>query len=146
MLEVVQAILLGIVQGLTEFIPVSSSAHLIIGEYLLNTDFTSLTYDVALHSGTLLALLVYFRRDLTRFARNAFTSGPEQAGLFHIIVASIPVAVAGFFLIDIVETVFRSLWVIVVMLVLVALVMLVADRRGTRMVEDMSFRDAFLIG
>jgi undecaprenyl-diphosphatase len=147
MLEIIQAILLGMVQGLTEFIPVSSSAHLIIGEYLLNTDFTSLTYDVALHSGTLLALLVYFRRDLTRFAHGTFTSGQERRTMFQIIVASAPVAVAGFFLIDIVETVFRSLWVIVIMLVLVALVMLVADRwRGSRTVENMSFREAFLIG
>ncbi len=147
MLDIIQAILLGVIQGLTEFIPVSSSAHLIIGEYILSTNFTSLAYDVTLHLGTLLALLVYFRRDIARFVRNAFTPGEDQRTVLYIIAASIPAATAGFFLIELVETVFRSLWVIVIMLVLVALVMFVADRwHGTRTVGDMTLKESIIIG
>lgn len=147
MFDIIQAIILGIVQALTEFIPISSSAHLIIAEHILQADFATLAYDVALHLGTLLALLLYFRSDIARFVRGAWQPGLDRTMLMYIIVASIPAAVAGYFFVDIVETVFRSLWIIVVMLVAVAGIMFVADRyKGERTLETISLKEAFLIG
>ena len=77
MLELVQAIILGIVQGLTEFLPVSSSGHLLLGQYFLGLDQDrfGLSFDVALHMGTLLAVVSYFWRDLVRMARSTKTLG-----------------------------------------------------------------------
>ncbi len=145
--ELIQAIILGIVQGITEFIPVSSSAHLIIAEYYMDSGFTSLAYDVILHLGTLLSLLVYFRNEILRFIKSLLRGGRDSKLLVLLVVATIPAVLAGYFFQDVVETALRSLWVIVVMLVLVAILMFVADRRsGVRKVKDLTTKDALIIG
>lgn len=147
MLDIIRAIILGLLQGLTEFIPVSSSAHLIIAENAFNVGFSSLAFDVVLHLGTLLALLVYFWSDIVEFTRRLISPASNKRLVYCLIIATIPAAVTGFFLVDIVETYLRSLWVIVVMLLLVAGVMFVADRdRGNKQLEDMTYGDALLIG
>lgn len=145
--EVIQAIILGLVQGLTEFIPVSSSAHLIIAEYYTGANFTSLAYDVVLHLATLISLLVYFRSDIVRAIKKLKDPQRDSKLLVALTVATIPAVIAGYFFQDIIETSLRSLWVIVVMLVAVALLMFIADRQeGTRTVKDISYKDAFIIG
>lgn len=147
MLDIIRAVVLGIVQGLTEFIPVSSSAHLIIAESLFQAEFSSLIFDVVLHFGTLLALLVYYRQDILRFLRAAARPDPARRTLIYLLVATVPAVIAGFFLQDIVETTLRSLWVIVFMLVALAALMFVADRSGgDRKLEDMNLKDALIIG
>ncbi len=147
MYETIQALILGVIQGVTEFIPVSSAAHLIIAEKLLQFGISGLAFDVMLHFGTLLALLVYFRRDLWEFARSITKGGRSWWLLWYVLVATVPAAVIGFFAYDLVAVVFRSLWIVVVMLVLVALVMFIADRqRGSRELSSVKLKDAVIIG
>src|SRR5262245_30537925 len=117
--SIVQALVMGLVQGLTEFLPVSSSGHLIIVPYLLGWNdafITSLEFSVMLHMGTLLALLIYFRSDWLRLVpaglaaiRDRSFHGDEDRRLAWLLVAAtIPAAIVGFLLNDVIETSFRS--------------------------------------
>ncbi|MFQ5656208.1 MAG: undecaprenyl-diphosphate phosphatase [Candidatus Methylomirabilales bacterium] len=160
-----QGIVLATVQGLTEFLPISSTAHLVLVPWLFNWHDPGLTYDVVLHAGTLLALVVYFARTWWTLFRTALRSsahvlvtrpdkdesveGQRNFALFQmLVVATVPAAVAGYFLEAYAETVFRSPVVIAGMLVGVGLLMWVADRRPalTRRVESIGFKDALVIG
>lgn len=112
--EWVQALILGVVQGLTEFIPISSSGHLVLVPYLLGWEKKSLAFDVVLHLGTMFAVLSYFRGELVAIVRGIMgwdlsTQGQiyRQVGLF-IIPASVPVAVVGLLFEERVEDVFAS--------------------------------------
>jgi undecaprenyl-diphosphatase len=129
-----QAAVLGLVQGLTEFLPISSSGHLELFRQILGWRGFDLAFDVALHWGTLLAVLVYFRKDWLELVRGV-TAGirerranTQTALAAKLIVGSIPAAVAGVLIEDLAETVFRSPWVIVTMLAVVGVMLLVADR------------------
>src|ERR1700741_1865276 len=99
--DVFQAIVLGFVQGVTEFLPISSRAHLILVPWLFGWSDPGLTFDVALHLGTLAALLLYFYKDWLRLAGSALrlwrgdTQDPDARLASHIILATIPAAVAG---------------------------------------------------
>lgn len=138
-----QAIILGFIQGLTEFFPVSSTAHLIILPWFFEWkgDVNTLTFDVALHGGTLTALLFCFWKDWVEL----FTKKQELLGM--IILASIPAGVAGFFLNDIVEKSLREPLVISVMLVAVGFVMLAAEKVAKyKDMEKVDYFDALLIG
>ena len=109
-----QAIVLGFVQGLTEFLPVSSSGHLVIVPYLLSWPQPSLAFDVALHAGTLVAVLAYFAGDLWYLATRSFGVGVREAGesararrtVALLLVGSIPAAAAGYALGDLFESTF----------------------------------------
>ena len=106
----VQAAVLGAVQGLTEFLPISSSAHLYVVPTLLGWPYAGLAFDVALHWGTLIALLVAFWRDWLGLFRDAWTgAGQGRATLLKLAVASVPAAAAGLLLEDRAATSFRSL-------------------------------------
>src|SRR5436309_13282990 len=99
-MNTIQAIVLGAIQGLTEFLPISSTAHLIIIPKLLGWEDPGLTFDVALHVGTLVALLLYFRREwiqLIQSGMNYVRGRQKDPLLFYIILATIPGAVAGLF-------------------------------------------------
>jgi undecaprenyl-diphosphatase len=138
-----QAIILGIVQGLTEFLPVSSTAHLILFPWFFNWngEVNTLTFDVALHAGTLLALFLCFWRDWIEL----FFRKKKLLGL--IIFASIPAGAAGYFLNDIVEESLRSPLLISIMLIVVGLVMLIAEKAYKyRRMEETEFGDALIIG
>src|SRR6478752_3376070 len=116
---VIQALVMGIVQGLTEFLPISSSGHLILVPYLFGWDdpfLTSLAFSVVLHGGTLAALLVYFRDDWRRlipagFATirdRSFNGDPDRRLAWLIAVATVPALVIGVFLNDAIESRFRE--------------------------------------
>jgi undecaprenyl-diphosphatase len=122
--DTLKAAILGIVQGLTEFLPVSSTAHLVLFPWFFGWggELDSLSFDVALHGGTLLALLACFYRDWIRIITK------ERRLLFFIIIASIPAGVAGILLHKAVEHSLRSPVIIAVSLVIVGLVMLLAER------------------
>jgi undecaprenyl-diphosphatase len=144
----IEAIVLGVIQGLTEFIPVSSSAHLIIFPWLFGWKgiVNTLSFSVALHFGTLLALLLYFRRDWV----DLFKTARSKNGLvWHISIATIPAAAAGFFFHDTVAAM-RSPVLIVITLVFIAAIMIVVEiKRGDHGglgLESMSRRDALFIG
>lgn len=130
------AILLGLLQGLTEFLPVSSSGHLKIAPYLLGLDPGPLAFDVAVHFGTLLAVVVYFSRDLWELAVGTLGVGgrsPEQVRTARrevamLAAASVPAALAGFLLADTFEQRFGDPRLAAVMLIVTAAFLLVAER------------------
>jgi len=157
--QYVQAIVLGIVQGLTEFLPISSSGHLIIVPWLFGWDdpfITSLAFSVMLHIGTLAALLIYFGQDWVRLVPaglatirdRSFQGDPDRKLAWLLVVASIPAAIAGFLLNDIIETAVRGIGSVTVMLVIGAAILWIADRWGRRDkgVEDVTFPLAFGLG
>ena len=134
----VQALVLGIVQGLTEFIPVSSSAHLVLVPALAGWERHGLAFDVALHLGTLLALVVYYRADLWGIARAITTRTPSDERTMYrrllglLVLASLPVAVAGLTLDDAVESVFSSPTATALLLLLTATVLITGERLHQR--------------
>jgi undecaprenyl-diphosphatase len=156
---VIQALVMGVVQGLTEFLPVSSSGHLIVVPFLLGWDdafLTSLAFSVMLHLGTLVALLVYFRGDWIRLIPAGFAAvrdrsfgGDDDRRLaWLLVIATIPAALAGFLLEDVIATSFRQVGLVALMLVLGGVLLLVADRFGpsSRSVADVTPRIAGVIG
>lgn len=157
MLELLQAVLLGIVQGLTEFLPVSSSGHLLLGQYFLGMDQErfGLSFDAAIHTGTVLAVVLFFWRDLVSMARAFYRSLPrpdftdtETRLAYLVLIATVPAALIGFFFEDFFATAVRSPWVVVLNLVLIGLLFLVAEAVGsrTRDASKLSFLGAFGIG
>ncbi len=138
-----QALIMGIVQGLTEFLPVSSSGHLIIVPFLLGWDdafITSLAFSVMLHIGTLAALLAYFRADWLRlvpagFAAmrdRSFKGDPDRRLAWLLVAATIPAALAGLLLEDLISTGFREIGLVTVTLIVGGAILWLADRRGGR--------------
>lgn len=135
-----EAALLGVVQGLTEFLPISSSAHLILARTYFGWEAGEwgLAFDVACHVGTLLAVLVYFRREVVAMAAavpDAWRGGDRDASrlLRSIVLGTVPVIVVGAFFADTIARLFRNPVVIVGTLTGGALLMLAAERIGSRL-------------
>jgi len=149
MLSNLQAMILGIVQGLTEFLPVSSSAHLVLIPWLFNWDDPGLAFDVALHMGTLAALIIYYWREwLDMGIAVAGGKGPMRRLLLLLIVASLPGALIGVAFEKQAETTFRSPVLIACNLAALGLLLLLADVWGPdkRGLKEMTVLDAILIG
>jgi undecaprenyl-diphosphatase len=157
--QLVQAIVLGIVQGLTEFLPVSSSGHLIAVPYLLGWHdpfIDSLAFSVMLHIATLLALLVYFREDwlrlipagLATIRDRSFRGDPDRRLAWLLVVATIPAVIVGVVLNDPIENAFREARLVAITLVIGAAILFLADRIGpkTRGIGTISFPLALGIG
>ena len=151
---ILQAILLGIVQGLTELLPVSSSAHLMLLPPLLGWDSLGLTFDVALHTGTTLAILGYFGRDLWSIA-DAFLrrrTGDEARSRRllggSILLSCLPAGIVGLLLEEQIETVFRSPAVAGINLLVFGVILFLADHYGRRVrtLVQLGWRDALFIG
>jgi undecaprenyl-diphosphatase len=158
MILIIEAIILGIVQGLTEFLPISSSAHLILLPWMFNWQGTlvdSLTFDVSLHAGTLVAILAYFWRDwldllkkfLSGVADGTWKSG-EGRLVWFIVLATIPAGVLGLKFEHIVEESFRNPLLIAGSLFLFSVVMWSADRftAKTANIGQMKLGHALFIG
>jgi undecaprenyl-diphosphatase len=151
-----QAIVLGIVQGLGEFLPISSSAHLVVTPWLLGWPDHGLAFDVALHVGTLAAVLYAFAKDWVRIITAAFQglfSGRPFEGegktLWLLALASVPAAIAGLALEDFADTTFRSPLLIAGTMAVVGTVLLFADRHAASASGEpraVTLRDAMLIG
>ncbi|MBM4137550.1 MAG: undecaprenyl-diphosphate phosphatase [Nitrospira sp.] len=138
-----ESLILGIVQGLTEFFPVSSTAHLILFPWFFGWkgEIDTLSFDVALHAGTLLALLICFWKDWIEL----ITKKQRLFGL--LVLASLPAGIAGFLLNDVAETVLRKPLIISVMLIIFGLLMLIAEKAlKIRDIENIGFNDAIVIG
>jgi len=158
-MDYIQAVILGIVEGLTEFLPVSSTGHLTIAEKLLGLDVAdrSVTaYTAVIQMGAILAVIVYFWRDIFRIA-GAWATGlvkPELRGTldhrmgWYVILGSLPIGVVGLAAKDIITGPLRSLWVVAAALILWSAVMLYSERRGrqTRGEKALSLRDALIVG
>ena len=155
-----QAVILAVVQGLTEFLPISSSAHLALAPWLLGWKDQGLTFDIALHFGTLAAVLIYFARDWAQIICQGFGiaknwTSRADAGLassprllWTVAAATLPIGVLGILFKDQAETTFRSPWVIGAMLIAVGLLMLWAEAVSTRRksIGEITFPDAMTIG
>lgn len=150
-LTVLHAFILGLVQGLGEFLPISSSAHLILVPWLFHWPDPGLTFDVALHIGTLLAVVAFFWKDWVKLIGQGFTRGvsSSEGRLFwFLVIASIPGAVVGAALESQAETVFRSPLIIGIMMIGMGLVLYWADRSGRKKasLKEISFGKSFGIG
>ena len=156
MWELFQAIVLGTIQGLTEFLPISSSAHLRIFPELAGWGDPGAAFTAVVQIGTELAVLLYFRKDIWRIASTWLRSlvRPEYRGHldarmgWFIIFGSLPIAVLGVVLKDVIEEDFRSLWIIGTTLIVLGLVLGLADRIGgtSKSLKQLNMRDAMLMG
>lgn len=149
MISELHAIVLGAVQGLTEFLPVSSSAHLVLIPWLLGWDDPGLAFDVALHLGTLLALLIYYRREWVGMVASLMGNDPPRRRLLLLlIVASVPGTIIGLLFEKQAETVFRSPILIACALALLGVVLWASDVMGSqaRKMDRLTLGDALLIG
>jgi undecaprenyl-diphosphatase len=146
-----EALFLGLVQGLTEFIPVSSSAHLrIVGEFLPNASDPGAAFTAITQIGTELAVLLYFRKDILRIIRAWITrdGSPEARLGTLIIIGSLPIAILGYLGQDYITNHFRSLWVVASSLILFGLILGYADHVGKRekSLESLNVKDGLAYG
>ena len=158
-MDYLQSVVLGVVEGLTEFLPVSSTGHLTIAEKLLGLDVNDkavTAYTAVIQMGAILAVVVYFWRDIWRIA-TAWVTGlfkPEVRGHldhrmgWYVIVGTIPIGIIGFALRHVIEDHLRSLWVVALALVAWSAVMVEAERRGRqrRGEKELTLRDALVVG
>jgi undecaprenyl-diphosphatase len=149
-MTLLQAVVYGIVQGLGEFLPISSSAHLVLVPWFFGWDDPGLTFDVALHVGTLFAVVAYFWKDWLRLIGKGFVEplGSEGRLFWYLVIATIPGAAAGFLFEKQAETVFRAPWLIAAMLVVMGLLLWAADRWGSRKrnLKTMTFPASLWVG
>ena len=151
-MDTLQAILLGIVQGITEFLPVSSSGHLQIAKELLGVNLEeNLTFDVVLHAATVLSTIVILWSEIRRLLAGLFSRhfNEEQAYILKIVVSMIPIGIVGFLLKDQIDALLNSPYILVVvgaMLLLTAALLAFAYWAKPRQKETISYRNAFIIG
>jgi undecaprenyl-diphosphatase len=155
-MSILQVIILAVVQGLTEFLPVSSSAHLALAPWLFGWEDPGLAFDIALHLGTLAAVLLYFCRDWLQVLAQGFgLSYPHdkelsknRSLLWMLAAASIPIGFFGFLFNKQAETTWRSPYVIGTMLIVVGLLMAIAERvsKQSRDLSHVGFLDSIVIG
>ncbi len=157
-MSILEAIVLGLIQGLTEFIPISSTGHLKIVPELLGWGDPGAAVSAVIQFGTILAVILYFSGDIVRLARG-FLRGliersafgqRDSAEAWHVIFATIPVVIVGVLLESQIEGVFRGTWVVTVQLISIAALMQLAEafarRRGFRSREEFNAKDAWIIG
>jgi len=145
---ILEAIILGLVQGLTEFIPVSSSGHLIIAHELFGTTDSTLVFDVALHIGTLLALIIFFWKDIIGLAKNAFVKNAQGKMTRIIGLATIPAGLAGYLLSDWIDDTLRKPITVVITMIVMGVLMLVVEKYSSkkRSIETVTLDDGLKIG
>lgn len=154
-MTVIQAIILGLVQGITEFIPVSSSGHLILVHQWLGVNQTAqagFLFDMALNIGTFSALVIYFRKDIVRLAKAIFNKKATEFRLaWFLVLATIPAAIAGFLFKSTAESSFRSARLVAVMLIIAGGIMLLSEWYAKRVhnkskLEAVSLKQTLAIG
>lgn len=149
-MDLFQTVVLGIVQGLGEFLPISSSAHLVLVPWLMGWPYAGLTFDVALHVGTLFAVIAFFWRDWLRLIGDGLQFKPTTEGklFWFLVVSTIPGAVAGYLLEHQAETVFRHPLVIGIMLIIMGAILYLADTRALSMInlKDVGLKESLIIG
>ena len=156
MWELLQAVVLGTIQGLTEFLPISSSAHLRIFPEMFGWGDPGAAFTAVIQIGTELAVLIFFRKDIWRIGSAWLRSlvKPEYRGHldarmgWFIIIGSLPIVILGVLLKDIIEQDFRNLWIIGTTLIVLGIVLGIADRVGStaKQIKQITLRDAILMG
>lgn len=156
-MSIFEAIILGLVQGLTEFLPISSSAHLrIVGEFLPSGADPGAMFTAITQIGTETAVVLYFRRDISRIISAWFRAitgrashhEPDARLGWWIIIGSLPIVILGLLFQDQIETTFRSLWFVAITLIVFGLLLGLADHFGrrTRQLDQLTARDGLLFG
>ena len=153
-MNLLHALLLGILQGITEFLPISSSAHLILVPALAGWADQGVAFDLAVHVGTLLAVILYFHKDVTVLARDGVASVAQRRFIgqgqlaFFLIIGTLPAAVTGLLLLDLIDTLLRSVHIIFFTTLIFGLVLGWADWRPNpqRELSTLIWRDAILVG
>ncbi|MCX6807954.1 MAG: undecaprenyl-diphosphate phosphatase [Patescibacteria group bacterium] len=150
-MQYLQTIFLGIIQGLAEFLPISSSGHLIILEKLLGLDMTRmLTFDIAVHAGTFFALLIYFYHDIIQLFRDLINPAKWKRLIIPLFLATLPAIIIGLFGKDWLETYTRSTHFVSVMMVITALLLILTDylvrKLRTLPSDGMKWWKALIIG
>jgi len=158
-MSLIQAIILGIIQGLTEFLPISSSAHLVLIPYIFNWNLSTngaFIFDVLVQIGTLFAVIFYFRKDLVAINHSFFQGlakhepfkDPNSRMAWFIILATLPAVIFGILFKDMVENAFSSPLLVAIMLLFTALLMTIAELLGKKLrtSEQINYIDAIIIG
>lgn len=152
-MDALQAVFLGIIQGITEFLPISSSAHLILVPVFTGWPDQGVGFDLALHVGTLLAVMLYFRRDVTRLVLDGsrslmlrrHTGGSRLA--WAVVWGTVPAALAGLALLDLIDTTLRSVTIIFATTLVFGVLLGAADRRaGARRLDSLTWKDVLIVG
>jgi undecaprenyl-diphosphatase len=145
-----QAVILGLLQGLGEFLPISSSAHLVLVPWIFDWTDPGLTFDIALHIGTLVAVVIYFWKDWLRLVTKGLADARSRDGrlFWYLVAATIPGAMAGFLLEKKAETIFRSPLLIAIMLIMAGVFLYWADRKSVKNIEmnNITFATSMMIG
>lgn len=156
-MDYIFSIILSLVQAITEFLPISSSGHLIIVHQLIQSELlNSLTFDVILHGGTLLAVVIYFWQDVVNILKGFFQSlfrwnlghNFNQQLAWLVIIGTIPAAVVGYFFTDLIEQIFRSVYWVIIMLIVGGILFIIFEKisQKRRDLESLTFFDALFIG
>lgn len=154
-MTVLEALVLGIIQGLGEFLPISSSGHLVLTPYVFGWEPAGLAFDAALHLGTAAAVLWYFRQEWLRLVGSAVrllrtrrVETDEERRVLLLAVATVPAVIGGLLLEDLAETTFRSPFIVATQLIVMGVLLWLVDRAASqhRDLTHMRWRDAVLIG
>lgn len=158
-MTIFRAIILGIIQGIAEFLPISSSAHLIIFPYLFGWEESGLAFDVALHFGTMMAVILIFFKDWWNLFVGAIKDVKEKKKttngkmFWYLIIATIPAALAGVLLDNVIESVIRNkVWIIALALAIMGLLIYVGDKWASKHYkketefEDITLKQALIVG
>ena len=151
-MEVFESIILGVVQGLTEFLPVSSSGHLQLAKALLGVELEeNLTFDIALHAATVLSTIVVLWSEIWWLIKGIFSRGmnDEKSYFLKLVISMIPIGIVGLMLGDYIDAILSSQYVMIVvgaMLLLTSALLSFAYYARPRLKENISYRDAFIIG
>jgi len=157
MIEIIRSVIIGGVQGVSEFLPISSSGHLVLIPYLFKWDYNGLSFDIALHFGTAIAIIAYFWKDWMRIIKKTINPKYDTEYIEHdypdnflwkILVASIPAAILGVFLDKYVETYLHSPLLIAFNLIFFGLVLWLFDKhsKSSLIVKNVSYSQSFIVG
>ncbi|MBL7148629.1 MAG: undecaprenyl-diphosphate phosphatase [Candidatus Cloacimonetes bacterium] len=154
-MEILKAIILGIIQGLTEFLPISSSGHLVLAEHYLNFKQPDLSFEIFLHLGSVVAVLIYFRKDIIYLLKSLFIFKDKsfehlnnRNTLFYLLVATVVTAFIGLYFEDTVLKAFSSLYIPSFMLFITGIILFISDKIEPRGLDthQLGIRKSILIG
>lgn len=145
-----QALVLGVVQGLGEFLPISSSAHLVLVPWLLGWPYAGITFDVALHMGTLVAVVAFFWRDWLILANDGLRLKRTHEGrlFWYMVLATIPGAAFGYVMEDYAETIFRTPALIGTMLIIMGVILYIVDQKAPKVkdISNIGLKESMVVG
>ncbi|MCA9332263.1 undecaprenyl-diphosphatase UppP [Candidatus Saccharibacteria bacterium] len=150
-MTVLQAIILGLIQGITEFIPVSSSGHLLLVHNAMGISDNGLAFDVALHIGTFIALILYFHREIRQLMLGILGKNEMKKLAWILVIATIPAVIGGVLLQDLAESTFRSSFLVSINLIWVAFAMIWAENYSSNLkkkssIDKMSRKQGLIVG